>query len=245
MLISTNGLVLREITVGSDDRLITILTSEYGKITAYVKGSKKIKSGFASSTDLFCYSSFVFFKSKDRYYINSAESENIFFGIRSDMEKLALASYFAELVCDMTFENESQNELLRLFLNSLYLIEKDKLSLTQIKAVFELRFACISGYMPDLVACSGCGVYECDKMYFNCQTGKIHCPNCNGGYGELVLTKSILYAMRFICYSPFEKIFSFSLSCENLKQLSNVTESYIIFILEKKLKTLDFYKSLF
>ena len=245
MLISTKGIVLKETLLPSDDRLITILTSEYGKISVFASSSKKKRSAFASATDLFCYTSFVLFKSsKDKYYINSADSETLFFGIRCDIEKVSLASYFAELCCDMTPENEEQPELMRLFLNCLHFLDKDLMSLTQLKAIFELRFACINGYMPDLVACCGCGVYECDTMYFSYKTGKIFCENCRPNQGEIPISKSILYAMRFICYSPFEKIFSFSLSDENINQLSYTTENYLIFISEKRPQTLDFYNEL-
>ncbi|MEG1994768.1 MAG: DNA repair protein RecO, partial [Oscillospiraceae bacterium] len=232
MLITTKGVVLKEITVGSDDKLITILTKECGKITAYVKNSKRLKTKFASSTDLLCYSTFVLFKSKDKYYINSAESENVFFDIRTDIEKLSLASFFVEVASEVTTENENGEEFLRLILNSFYFIEKGIYPLSHIKTVFELRALCITGYMPDLVACNGCGVYEDDIMYFSYQTGKIHCKNCKGEISSYAkLNKSVLYAMRFICYSPFEKIFSFSLSDENLKLLGVTTENYLIYIL--------------
>lgn len=246
MLITTKGVILKEITIGSDDKLITILTKDCGKITAYVKNTKRLKTKFASSTDLLCYSTFVIFKSKDKYYINSAESENVFFDIRTDIEKLALASYFAEVTCDVVNENESGEEFLRLMLNSLYFIEKGAYPLEQIKSVFELRGLSITGFMPDIVACNGCGTYEEDIMYFSYATGKIHCENCKGELTSYIkINKNVLYAMRYICYSKFEKVFSFSMSNENLKLLGTTTENYLTFVLEKNFRTLDFYKSLF
>ena len=43
-----------------------------------------------------------------------------FFGIRGDLEKLTLATYFAQLCCELIPENEPAAEELRLMLNTLY-----------------------------------------------------------------------------------------------------------------------------
>ena len=55
----------------------------------------------------------------------------------------------------------------------------------------------------------------------------------------------VVTAMRYICYSSDDKLFSFSLSNENYASLSAVTEKYLLAQTNKKYKTLDFYKSLY
>ena len=90
MLISTDGIVLKTKPLGNDDHVYTILTREKGVITAFARSRQKISRGMGSALELFTYSNFVLFQSKDRYSINSASSNKVFFGIRSDIEKVSL-----------------------------------------------------------------------------------------------------------------------------------------------------------
>ena len=50
-----------------------------------------------AATQLLSYSQFQIYKGKDKYIINDAQPEHVFFGLRSDIERLSLAQYFCEL----------------------------------------------------------------------------------------------------------------------------------------------------
>ena len=43
MKLSTDGLIIREQQTGEDDRLVTLLTRDYGVLRAFVRGAKRIK----------------------------------------------------------------------------------------------------------------------------------------------------------------------------------------------------------
>lgn len=73
------------------------------------------------------------------------ETEQNFFGLRSDVEKLSLAVYLAQLCAQVAPAEEEAGEFLRLILNSLYLLEKDKRPQRLVKAVFELRLLAMGG----------------------------------------------------------------------------------------------------
>ena len=79
MQVTANGLVIHERVLSNDNRLLTILTAEYGIVRAFVKLVKKLGGTMSASTDLFAYSSFVLFHNKDQYSINSAEANRIFY----------------------------------------------------------------------------------------------------------------------------------------------------------------------
>lgn len=247
MQMTTTGIIIREINI-EDDRLLTILTGNYGVLSAYARGAKGLKGKLVSSTELLCYSRFVLFKNKDKIYIDSAESERIFFGIRQDIEKLSLAAYMADLLIHLAPKEEEAKEQLRLMLNGLHMLETDKRSMLFVKALFELRLMTLSGYMPDLVACRDCGIFEDDSMAFIPQTGELTCKNCHTrpNDGQLFpISKGILTAMRHIIYSDFAKLFSFALPEESLVYLNQITEQYLTIQLGYKLPTLDFFKNIY
>jgi len=247
MQMTTWGIVIREKEL-DDDRILTILTKEYGVLTAYARGAKKLRGRLLSSTELLCYSRFVLFKNRDRYTVDQAESDTNFFGIRQDIEKLALATYLAQLCVQLAPAEEAAPEYLRLLLNSLYLLEKDRRSQPFIKAVFELRILTMAGYMPDLVGCRCCGDYEAEPMGFLPLSGELVCPNCSTEPEEgmpISLEPGVLAAMRHIIYSDFDKLFSFTLTEFGLQKLGAVTQRYLQVQLDMPLPSLDFYNSLF
>ena len=121
MQVTANGLVIHERVLSNDNRLLTILTAEYGIVRAFVKLVKKLGGTMSASTDLFAYSSFVLFHNKDQYSINSAEANRIFYHLRDDLEMTALASYMGQLTEELAPEGEEAEEYLKLFLNCLHL----------------------------------------------------------------------------------------------------------------------------
>ncbi|MBC8570868.1 DNA repair protein RecO [Zongyangia hominis] len=246
MLITTDGLVIKQKSIDEHDSLLTILTKERGVIYAYAKGARRLKSTLLPSTELLCYSHFVLFQNRDRYSVNSADLNQVFFGVREDIEKLSLATYFAQLSGLVLPVEEPEEEALRLFLNCMHLLEKDKLPMAQLKAVFELRLMTLCGFMPDLVGCANCGTYEGERMFFVARSGEIYCGNCREkSSGPLLeLSRSVLQAMRHIIYSDFSKLFAFSLSEESLFLLGRAAENYTLSQVDAGIPTLDFYHSL-
>ena len=244
MRLNTKGLILKEQNIGEQDKLVTVLTSDFGIIKAFVRGAKSIKSKKQSATGLLCYSKLSLYNGKDSYIIDEAECIEVFFGLRNDIEKLALAQYFAELAYELAPQETDANEYLRVVLNSLYMISTSKKPNLQIKAITELRLLSLSGYMPNLVACERCGEFETPTMYFDMEHGLLYCENCASTGVPLALELNTVTAMRHIVFSQLEKLYNFKMSDESLQDLSYVTEMYLKIKTERKYKTLDFYNSL-
>lgn len=242
--ISASGLVVREQSVGEYDRLITVLTGKYGLVKAFCRGAKKSKSRKLSATALLTYSEFTFVKSKDAYTVEDAVSRECFFGLRNDCIKTSFAQYICELAYDFCEEDYESEEILRLFLNSLYFLNTGTKSVGFIKAVTELRLLSLSGYMPDLVACDVCSAYETELMYFVPESGKLYCAEHKPLSYCLSVSSSVVKAMRYITLSDFERIFFFSVSEETEKRLCEVSEKYLLHKSLRKYNTLEFLKML-
>ncbi len=246
MQVTANGLVIKEKVLSNDNRLLTILTEEYGIVHAFVKSVKKLGGTMAASTDLFAYSSFVLFLNKEQYSVNHAETNRIFYHLRDDLEQTSLASYFSQLAEELAPQGEEAGEYLKLFLNCLHLLEQKKRTVDFIKPVFELRIMTLSGYMPDLVGCQGCGEYDPKEVFFLPATGTLICSACLGGAAPkdgIPLTKAQLAAMRHIIYSESARLFQFKMSEQGLQNLGGITEFYLKVQLEKEFPALDFYHS--
>ncbi len=238
------GLVIREQSIGESDRLITVLTAERGLVRAFSRGAKKTKSKKLSATALLAYSDFTFSKSKTAFSVEDALVKEVFFELREDVMKTALAQYFCELAYEFCEEDYESEEILRLFLNSLWLLKGNKKSPEFIKAVTELRLMALSGYLPDLLACDKCGEYETEVMRFSPENGKIYCESCNPEGRYFNVSSSVIQAMRYVTLSDFSKIFSFTLKEVALNNFCKISEDYLLNKTQRKFKTLEFYNTI-
>lgn len=266
MLITAKGIVLRETPVGEFDKMLTVLTAEYGKISVFARGAVKMKSPFFVSSHMFCYSEFVLRKSSDVFYINDASLKEGFFELRNTLESSALASYIADVARDISTENTNEEKLLRLVLNGLYATAKASKPLPLIKAVFELRAVCYAGFLPRLSGCCGCGKAPLDTYFFDISDGVFFCDECyhkreklfseqsektneaEGIYADthiiMQISPSVFSAVIYALSSPPERIFSFSLKDDSLRDFSSLCEKYLLCHLERGFSTLDFYHSI-
>lgn len=246
MRFKTKGLILRQQNIGERDKLVWALTESHGIIRAFARGAKNIKSAKSAGTDLLTYSSLSVFEGRDSYQIDEAVAVEQFIGLRSDVENMSLAQYFAELCLNLCPTGQEAQEHLRLMLNSLYLLSRRKRPPLQVKVCFEMRLITLTGYMPDLVMCADCGVYESPAMVFVPRSGQLYCADCaeKAGVQGVTLPAAAITALRYTVYADFEKLFSFELRDELLAPLSFAAERYVAHMTQKDYQTLQFYKTI-
>ncbi len=245
MYTTIQALVLRVTAYNDTDALLTVLSRDQGKMTLKARGLRRKNSPLIAPCQLLAYGEFTLFEYKGMYSINEAHAIELFTALRKDLQKLALGTYFAQVAELISQEDLPNPELLSLVLNSLHALAKLDLPEAQVKAVFELRAACLAGYTPDLHHCSCCG-NELPEL-FDLSGGHLICSRCalmEAGGIRMPISPGVLDAMRYICGCNSKKLFSFSINQETAESLSYITEGYLTSQLERGFSTLDFYKSL-
>ena len=246
MYITDCGVVLRVSDYNDRDALLTVLTDHYGKLTAKARGLRRKNNPMTAPCQLFAYSEFTLFEYNSQYTINEASSRELFMNLRSDIEKLALAGYFTQTAELLAQEDLPNPELQSLLLNSLYALSHTSAADLKIKSVFEMRAACLAGYMPELVGCHVCGSRDADR--FDLSAGVLECAECRSPEStgiRMPVSRPVIEAMRYICMCAPSKILSFRLEADSLEKLSGITEAYLATQLEYSSPALDFYKGLF
>lgn len=245
MYMTIQGIVLRVTDYNDSDALLTLLTQRHGKLTVKARGLRRKNSPLIASCQLLAYGEYTLFEYRGQYTINEAHSIELFTALRRDLGKLSLGTYFAQAAEVLSQEDLPNPELLSLVLNCLHALSKLNLPEQQVKAVFELRAACLSGYTPDLFGCHICGNQSPDR--FDISAGQLECSGCRNMESRgirMPVTNSVLEAMRYICLCDPRKLFSFRLGTDALEKLANLSECYLCAQLERGFSTLDFYKSL-
>ena len=256
MLSSFKGLVLSELQWGENDKLLSVLTAEYGKISVLLKGGSSLKNKAAAASMPLCYSEFVTADRGGRPWIREARELEGFANIRVSLEDTATALYICEVACEVCVENGDESEMLQLVLNTLYALDRGLKPREIIKAAFELRAAAVCGFTPDLVNCSECGKEESEIMYLDVMDGVMHCAECRRRHNSaepvreghtmllMILDKPLLDAMRYVSYSHAKKYLSFELPTEKYSVFSEYCEKYLVNHIDKEFRTLAFLKSL-
>ena len=242
------GIVVREAAKGENDKLLTVLTGEEGVLTVRAPGVRKLSATNLRSAQLFAYSDLLLYVKNGFYTLQESILREDFYGIREDVTDFALGCYLCELASSVSVGGEEGNEILRLLLNALYATEKKIASPRVIKTAFEFRLAALIGYEPELSECPICGkpTEEMEGRMFELTDGYLFCASCDSpeeGFTRRAPVSPACYAaMKHLLQAPVNKIFLFRLEENALRELSRLTEEYLLLRVENKLKTLDFLK---
>lgn len=245
MHITTQGLVLRETAYKEADKILTVLTREGGKRTVKARGCRRKGSALSASAQLLVWSELELFEYRDYFTLNEASSLDQFWGIKADLDKLALASYCAEVTEAVADEGRPEAALLSLILNTLYALDKLTKPLALVKAAFELKLLCVAGYEPMLDACNLCGAETPADPRLDLREGVLHCAGCPTGPGiSMPLDGQSLTAMRHVVSGDPKRLFSFSADAPALARMGDCCEAFLLTQFERGFRTLDFYKQL-
>ncbi len=244
--LTVKGLVIRKTDYGESSVLFDLLTDN-GICPVSARGIRKAGSKYAAVTQVFSYGEFCLRQSGGKLYLDSAAPINLFYGLRADLEALALASYFSELI-RKTATDQPQPQILRLFLHCLHYLsaaEKTRAA-AQIKAIFELRLIAEHGMAPNLICCAECLTYQPPQPVMRLEQADFVCASCIEEISshDLPVTPSALQAIRHVVFSEFDKLFAFRITGESLRQFSSYAERYIKHCLDMPLPALKYYHDL-
>lgn len=138
-LIKTKGIIIKEEYKNEYDKLLTILTCEYGKIKVYSFGSRKQNSINISKTRIFCSGIFELKIVKNIYNFNSAIIKNDFNNLTTNIDNMIYASYFLNIIDYFSYENIDGTNNYLLLVYALKALIKNKMKKELIKSVFELK----------------------------------------------------------------------------------------------------------
>ena len=175
--IKLKGIILSESNMGDYDKMLTMLTPNFGKISCAAKGARRPQSALLAGTQLFCFGDYLLYKGTSTYHINSCEPIEIFYKLRTDLDKLETAIRINKIVLEVTNENENSYNILQLYLNTLYVISETDKDLELIESIFKLRLLSIIGFKPRINKCINCGESE-NLEYFSIKDDGFKCKEC-------------------------------------------------------------------
>ena len=180
------ALVLSTVDYGEADRIVTMLTREHGKLSAFAAGARKSKRRFAGALEPFMRLRVHLVETRgSSVRLESADIQAGYYAARGDLSLIARALYSVELCRELTRDHEPQPELFALLEEYLGRLDAKEAGPTSLLA-FELSALAHAGLMPRFDACALCGGPTGERPRFDQSHGGAVCEPCGGRAREAV-----------------------------------------------------------
>lgn len=190
-----------------------------------------------AATQFLCFGEYLLYKSGNTYSINSCEIIEVFYNVRTDLDKLKYTSNITKIINDVTTENQNTYRVLQLYLNTLYMISETQKDLSLITSIFILRLLSIIGFRPVIDECKNCKTKE-NLNHFSFKDNGFKCEDCSRqDKGAMKISETTKDAIKYIILSDAKKIYSFDVPKETIKELEIISKIYLENKLEKKYET--------
>ncbi len=194
------AIVLRTVDYGESDRVVTLLSRERGKVSAFARGARASRRRFGGALEPFTLLAAEVRgrSSSDLLGLESTAVVRGFGGIRGDLARIACAAYAAELARELVRDHEPNEELFDLLAAYLGALDGAPARPEGLRA-FELGALGAAGLAPRLDACARCGEAldpAARGHRFDPGQGGVLCGACGGAApGAPVLSRAALEAM--------------------------------------------------
>jgi DNA repair protein RecO (recombination protein O) len=248
---STPAIMLRRVEYGDYDLILTFFSLERGKITLIAKAAKKSTRRFGGILQLFSMLEITGTASRGKGLpvLQEAALKHPFSEIRTDVQKTAYASYWAELIHDWLPDNERQTELFFLFRHVLGELDSGGSPAEGLSILFQMRLLALSGHPPNLAHCCRCltslEAIEHDKLFFDIVRGGITCSSCGSTVtGGLNLSKGTVKQLIWVGSGDLAKASRIRFSSRTIKEALGLMEAFVPYHLGKQPRSLKFLRQI-
>lgn len=243
-LYKTDAIIIRTRDYREADRLVTLFTREKGKVQAVAKGVRKLKSRKRGVIQLLTYGGFLLYEGRNLDTIAQCEAINSFQELRGDLDRLAYATYMAELTDGFVLDDEPNDELFLLLVTSLHLL--GHLDPEILARAYELRLLANAGFRPELENCVVCHCPRPEgKLKFSPALGGVLCRECaSSDMAAPAVSAGDLNVLKQLLQIDLRRLNVLKISPAAKKLLAGIMRAYIHCRLEKRVKSLDFLHSL-
>lgn len=241
------GFVLRDQPYGETDKLLDLLTADYGLITVSARGARRTKSKLLSSSQLFSLSEFQLFQNKGRFSVDSAELIESFQGLHRDIEKLICSAHLAEVFTDLLRDNLPDRQPYELWAYTANQVNSGNDPLLAVHAA-QLRLLAIEGLKPSIENCKNCQQKLTDSIRFSFNESASYCniAGCQSRIkgNSMLFSPGTAACISHIINCQLTQLYSFKLSDDVRQNVIAFSEKFLTEQMEKKYRRLDMLSGL-
>ncbi len=239
MILKTRGIVIRKVNFGEADRILTILTSDRGKIRVVAKGVRRPRAKLAGWLDMFADNELELAEGRNLDIVTSASSIQHLASRDLTLQQTGLMFYVCELVDKLLEETNEVAGVFPLLIETLTAISENKISLSIIKTYFEIKLLTILGFAPELYRCvvSGKELNGDDELYFSHLLGGVFCEGKNQDDFAPKISKDGIKLLRLLQKYPLEAISKIKVSDETIQEASVLMSGFVEYITDQRIRS--------
>ena len=180
--------------------------------------------------------------------LQEAKLKEPYANIRSDIQKTAYASYWAELVNAWMEENVSSGPLFALLKYALGALDQDHDREQVLSILFQVQFLNLSGHSPNLASCISCRrkLEELGQPFlgFNLPAGGIICRQCGGSKDSVRLSLGTIKQLLWVQSGDLKKAARIRFSPNGTQEALALLEAFVPYHLGRQLKSLKFLRQI-
>ena len=175
----TDALVLRTADYGENDKMLTLLTADRGKLAAGIKGVRKAGAKLRFAAQPFCFAEYVLATRGGRNTVASASLYDGFYPLRENVNAYYAAAVVMEACDKLMYEGEPCGALFVAAVTALKELCAEAPAGTLVK--FLLAALAEAGYPVKADLCPVCGRVPAGRMRFDMESGAFTCADCSEG----------------------------------------------------------------
>ncbi|MFW5691966.1 MAG: DNA repair protein RecO [Chloroflexota bacterium] len=240
----TSALILKRRDFGEADRLLTLLTPQFGKVSAIAKGARKPISTKTGHVELFTRVDMLINRGRDLDIVSQAEVRATYLPLREDLQRGAYASYAAELADRFTQSEEEQSAAIFDLLDATF----DRLcqdeDLRRVVRYYELHLLDQVGFRPELTECvfTHEAVQPVDQFFSYAEGGAVSPAAAQHSSTLVPISVDTLKLLRFMQRSPYDHLHQLNIPHAIHQSVERLLMGYITHLLEARLQSVDFIR---
>ena len=185
----TTAIVLRTIEFSETSLIVTLLTREFGRVSAIAKGARRPKGPFEGALDLLAVCRVVVLrKSSDSLdLLTEAKLHRRFRGGERSLERVYGGYYLAEMLRLLTDDHDPHPDVYDLTIRVMQQID-GKGEVASSLAFFDAQLLRMLGHAPGTDQCTDCGgeVTSQGRLAFSLSAGGLVCNSCRSRQRQTV-----------------------------------------------------------
>lgn len=238
---STEAILLAVRNWGEADKMVTFFSRELGKITAVAYGCRRPKSPLAGGMQAFSHLELGVMAGTHLDTIKQCETITSFKNLRENLDAMAYAAFLTELVVEVCPERHPEPHIYDLLVCALGMLSKRNPRLVALAAAYQLVE--YTGYQPAYTVCVDCGQNIETDAFFSFEKGGVICNQCSSP-DMIDMPIRMQSFIQNLLQLDWKKPAEFSVNGAILVQTEKLLLDYLVFLIEKPLKSLAFIKQL-
>ena len=239
----TEAVILRRLEYGEADRILTLFTPDLGKLRVLAKGIRRPASRKAGHLELFTRTDLFLARGREMDLVTQAATLEAFRPLREDLYRTSCASYAVELLDKFTQDQDDNRPLYELLVSILgWLGESPDPALSL--RYYELQLLALVGYRPELQRCvRRREPIRAEDQFFSAAGGGVICPTCGPETpAALPISVAALKMLRHLQRTSYAEATAARVRPLVQAELERVTQHYITYLLERRLKSVEFLR---